>query len=281
MVERLGPEQRVVATLDDLRDVVRRNRERLRALQPPHVDRIVEIARRAQVDLEARLRALAPGRATAQRVRTLLAQVNDVVDEFGPEYGDQLGGEVEEIGREAAPIANEDLLAQLRVWEDEHPTAARAAVRLERVEGALRPGLLEHFTQSRLRYGDAAIAEMRNSLALSYLSDESVAQAAERMAGAVGIEEWRAERIVRTEQSNAFHLQWQEEVEADLGDQADEWRKQLVATFDTRTGEDSKSVNGQKRPLDGLFEDDKGRRYRQPPNRPNDRETVILVPADA
>jgi hypothetical protein len=237
------------------------------------------IARRAQADLEARLRRLAPGRASTQRVRAVLVQVNAVVDDLGRQLGEDLGGEVEAIGRQTAPIANTDLLAQLQVWSEDHPTAARAAIRLEDAAGAIRPGLLEHFEQSRLRYGDAAISDMRNALAQSYLSDETLIQAANRVADAVDIEEWRAERIVRTEQSNALHVQWLEEAQADLGDQADEWRKQLLATFDSRTGEDSKFVDGQTQPLDGEFVDNEGRRYRQPPNRPNDRETMILVPA--
>lgn len=268
-----------MAGVADLERSVQATRTRLRELQPAHVERILRISRTAQRELEDRLRALAPGQFTTQRVRAVLAQVNVVVDDLGRELGDDLGGVVEAIGREAAPIADSELLAQFTTWAEDHPSAARAAIRLEAAEGVIRPGLLEHFEQSRLRYGDAAISEMRDSLALSYLSDETTIQAANRLADTIAIEDWRAERIVRTEQSNAYHVQWLEEAQADLGPDADDWRKQLVATFDPRTGDDSKFVDGQERPLDGEFEDNKGRRYRQPPNRPNDRETVILVPA--
>lgn len=268
-----------MAGLADLERSIKATQARLRDLQPVHVERVLRISRQAQAELTARLRDLAPGRFTTQRVRAVLAQVNTVVDELGRELGEDLGAVVEGIGRQAAPIATDELLSQFQTWAEEHPTAARAAVRLEEAGGALRPGLLEHFEQSRLRYGDRAISDMRDSLSLSYLSDETTIQASNRLADAIGIEDWRAERIVRTEQSNAYHVQWLEEAQADLGPAADEWRKQLVATFDPRTGEDSKFVDGQERPLDGEFEDNEGRKYRQPPNRPNDRETVILVPA--
>jgi hypothetical protein len=46
--------------------------------------------------------------------------------------------------------------------------------------------------------------------------------------------------------------------------------------LDARTGDDSIRVNGQTRDIDEPFND--GRRdYQNPPNRPNDRETVVYI----
>lgn len=52
--------------------------------------------------------------------------------------------------------------------------------------------------------------------------------------------------------------------------------KRLVATFDTRTGKDSRLLHGQTRPARDMFFDPvHGRYYLHPPNRPRDREIVV------
>lgn len=88
----------------------------------------------------------------------------------------------------------------------------------------------------------------------------------------------RAERIVRTELSRAYNAGHQANaVAAQAADPEGGWRKQLVATFDNRTGEDSKFVHGQVREVDKPFKDNKGREYMHPPGRPNDREVQVVT----
>jgi len=263
--------------LDILKQTVQRNRARLRELQPGHVERLLELSREAQAEVTDRIRELDPTRFSSQRARVVLTEINDVIDEFGPEAGDSIGGAVEDLGTEAAGIAREDLRSQLEAWAEEHPGAERAIVRFDEAGETLSPGLLEYFETSRRRYGDQAIVRMRDAMALSLLNDETMIQSAGRLADSIGIEDWRAERIVRTEQSAAFHRQWIDEAREDIEGEEDDWRKELVATFDQRTGDDSRFVHGQQRPVDEEFEDNRGRKYQHPPNRPNDRETVILV----
>ncbi len=267
--------------LDILRDTVARNRERLRAVQPAHVAKLLALSLKAQAEVTERIRSLDPTRFSSQRARVVLTEINEGIDELGRQLGGDIGDAVEALGTEAAGIAREDLRAQLEAWTEEHPGAARAIVRFDEAAETLSEGLLEHFEVSRLRYGDQAILRMRDAMSLSLLNDETMIQAAARIADSVGIEEWRAERIVRTEQSTSFHRQWIDEAREDLDDDVDDFRKELVATFDPRTGDDSKFVHGQRQKLEDPFTDNAGRVYQHPPNRPNDRETVILVLADA
>ena len=63
--------------------------------------------------------------------------------------------------------------------------------------------------------------------------------------------------------------------------------KRLVTTFDQRTGEDSKQLNGQTVPVNADFVWMKKTKlgiervtYAAPPNRSNDRETVVPWRAD-
>jgi hypothetical protein len=204
-----------VADLELLKRTVRRNRERLRNIQPGHVERLLALSREAQAEITERMRGLDPTRFSSARAGVFLAQINDGIDELGRQLGEQLGDAVEDLGTEAAGIAKEDLRAQLEVWVEDHPGAERAIARLDEAAEVLSPGLLEHFEVSRRRYGDQAISRMRDAMSLSLLNDETMIQTAGRLADSIGIEDWRAERIVRTEQSAAFHRQWLDEAKAD------------------------------------------------------------------
>jgi len=122
---------------------------------------------------------------------------------------------------------------------------------------------------------------VRDALSHSILMNETVDEAVERVVGTSGVferEAWRAERIVRTELSHSYGVVKQRAMESTREEMPD-LQKRLVATFDNRTGEDSKELNGQTVPVDQpfLWKKPNGEtvRYMQPPNRPNDREVVI------
>jgi len=82
-----------------------------------------------------------------------------------------------------------------------------------------------------------------------------------------------AERIVRTELMGAYNRAGYEAgkvVQEELGDML----KILAATFDDRTAADSYAVHGQIRKPSEAFSD-WFHNYLNPPNRPNDRETIV------
>jgi hypothetical protein len=83
-----------------------------------------------------------------------------------------------------------------------------------------------------------------------------------------------AERIVRTEVMNAHGFAQFEGIRAVNKAVGGGMLKILVATFDDRTGADSYAVHGQIRRPEEAFEDWYSS-YQHPPNRPNDRETVV------
>lgn len=83
-----------------------------------------------------------------------------------------------------------------------------------------------------------------------------------------------AERIVRTELMNAHNAAQWEGLRAVNQQVGGTMLKVLVATFDNRTASDSYAVHGQIRRPEEAFED-WYHKYQHPPNRPNDRETVV------
>lgn len=82
-----------------------------------------------------------------------------------------------------------------------------------------------------------------------------------------------ATRIVRTEAMGAYNRAGWESIR-DADEQLGDMTKILAATFDERTGADSFAVHGQIRRPEEAFESWFGF-YQHPPNRPNDRETVV------
>ena len=187
------------------------------------------------------------------------------------------------MGRQAAGIGRESLIRQINHWHDAFPGAVRRIAAVDVAGDLLADGLLEYYQASRLRYGTSAIAGIRSAMASASLSGETVSQTFEKIAKVFRMPQWRAERIVRTEQSFATHRRQVEDMRDVYGEDVVEWRKQLIAVVpsDGRTGLDSLFVHGQTRKIDEPFRDNQGRVYMHPPNRPNDRETLVMVPAPA
>lgn len=263
-----------------IREIIAAQQVQLRALDRPYALRLRKLAEEAQRELTDTLRGLAPGRFSAQQTRVVLAQVRGVTDAVGARYGIRMSAEMRALSVEAGSIGRESLLAQIDEWGERYTGSVRAIARVDLAAEQLRPALLEY--HSAERYTAGAIHDMRDLMSRGSLSGESLIQTADQMAGELGLTPYQAERIVRTEASRALHIVQADDMTALFGEDAGEgWLKQLVATFDDRTGADSKFVHGQAVALDGLFRDNEGREYELPPNRPNDREAVVHVPKAA
>lgn len=254
--------------------LVRQQQAELEGIAPGHVARLVAIGVDLRAEFERQLQRLAPGRFTTQQTRMVLARVRALVELLGAEMGQRIGDEIEALGKVAAKFGRDGLLQQLQVWSADHGLPTTDRTRLAR--DLLDPGLVEYYEDLRGSYGAEFVQKMRTTLVRGAISNETVAQTTERLAAVLDVPESRAEMIVRTEQSFAKHRRELADTKAlDLG-----LAKQLVTTFDDRTGEDSKFVDGQVRALDEPFEDNEGRTYQHPPNRPNDREVMVMVPEE-
>lgn len=139
--------------------------------------------------------------------------------------------------------------------------------------------LVQHQT-SVARYGQAMIGEFRSIMRDGLLTgtfthkmvDDLVAHGGP--GGLFQAKRYWAARIVRTEvahAANASRLATIIEAQKDFPDMG----KKILATFDTRTAQDSMWVHGQVRAPQDLFQDGAGRQYLRPPGRPNDRETIV------
>lgn len=129
------------------------------------------------------------------------------------------------------------------------------------------------------RYGASTMQRFEEVIQESMLSGEDWASARMRLTDeSMWLEShprfW-AERIIRTETMAAYNRAGHE-VMRQAEDAVGKCVRILCAHFDDRTGWDSYQVHGQVRRMEEPFEDGEGRLYMVPPNRPNDREIVIL-----
>lgn len=256
------------------------------------VGRMKKLYADARGELEEKLRRLTrAGKGDtfgAQHLRMVLTQVADAVASFEP----KLVHHLEQTGRMAGNLAPRHLTNMVGKMESQFGRmtpvvqAAQAAVVRGAYPGVART-LLDKYRQSAKTYGPETMTAIRSGLAHSIIQEETVDEAVGRVVGTDGMfdaQRWRAERIVRTEMSYSYHVTNQHALEQ-LAPAVPKMMKRLVATHDSRTGEDSVELDGQTVPVDQPFvwvvKDSKGHptgkvvRYMAPPNRPNDRETVI------
>ena len=241
-----------------------------------HRAALVVMAQELNERLTRVMRKLAKDRYFTQETRVIVAQARVVAEVLGAEYGDHIYTVIKQVGHDAATRGRDSLVHEIEAWGPEFTGSMRRLVRVHEASDALDPGLLDYYRVSRETYGMEAIDKMHRILALANLSGETVAQTTDKLSQVMALPAWRADRIVRTEQAFALSRRRLLDLRA-LGEDH-LWRKQLIATFDDRTADDSKFVHGQVRRLDEPFIDNKGRHYQYPPNRPNDREVMVFIP---
>lgn len=138
---------------------------------------------------------------------------------------------------------------------------------------------LRMFVNSFRRYGEAVVREIElevvKNIALGIPWPLARERVHELTKSVVGDKTWMVDRILVTETSHAWNGTQQAALEAE--DRPDDpMMKQLVATFDRRTGKDSVLLHGQVRPVKEPFYDGyHGFEYMHPPNRPRDREIIV------
>jgi len=273
-----------MTTDEKIRQLIVAQMEELAGLLPERAAQIVRAAKRAQASLLKRLKALGPESFSAQFTRARLVEIAGIVDRSGAEWGELVGREGQAAAVEAALVGRRGIVKQLQARSEKFAGLIGSVATVGKAAGLGSPGLLEYYRQSREAYGLEAIARMRSLMMRSALEGDSLPVTWAKVSDKMDMPIWRAERIARTEHSFAMHRAQVQVVRDLFGASVDQqWRKQLITSFDQRTGSDSVSVHNQIRPINKPFRDNEGRVYMQPPNRPNDREVMVLLPewADA
>ncbi len=256
----------------ELRKALATHQRAIRRLSLSNARALVVLTEEAAEEAMKQIRPLAPRRFASAKAAEHLKQLRAIVEELGEKLGEDIGELLEDTGLKASQIGRRALTAQVNAQVLQFGIPE---VNLQFAADLLDEALLEHYAVSADFYGSGAIRKMRLSMAAGVLRGESLAAVWERMAEDMGIPLFRAERIVRTEASFATHRRQLADMRENGGD---DWWKQLVTLFDDRTGSDSKVIHGQRRRLNRPFKRSNGELFDHPPDRPNDRGTMIFVP---
>jgi uncharacterized protein with HEPN domain len=175
---------------------------------------------------------------------------------------------------DAVALAPDHIEDEIEAWLSFYGAEART-INLGAVASLEVETLIERYQESLAAYGQTVANRIRDDIANGIISRESINSIVDGVRASINGEQWRAERIVRTEMMNAYNeAHYQGLLEAQRTD-IPELQKSCIATFDARTDADSLPVNGQVQDLGDPFVDGDGRQYLHPPGRPNDREKEI------
>jgi hypothetical protein len=264
----------------------------VRMAQEAGAKRTLATLRRAQNELNQRLRraeglrGIGADTFSATQMRVTLEQIRNAIEQVK----DGMRETVVDTGTRSATFAAESTINYIQRADQKFTgiagrlglTEARVMDRavkgtessiLNRLIGDEKagPGILE-------RYGDNVIKKFEGILQQRFIQKTPWSDVRNQLIAESDFLQgapmsW-AERIVRTEVMAAHNrASWEglRAVNAQVGGQM---LKILSATFDDRTSADSYAVHGQIRKPEEAFED-WNHQYQHPPNRPNDRETVV------
>ncbi len=243
--------------------------------------KIIDSYKRVRHELRDRLDSLPSGSFTAQRVRSVLVQVDAALDSMNTGLLDNM----DNASGSAAEMGASHLIDEIRKW-DKHFTGAAQPINLDVVtlEADNSTFLFNH--RELYKSGMTAYsAQLRGRMAQG-LMDASVEQlpmgeVVQRLSKTFLGEEWKLQRIVRTELHNVYSSVKLNSMSKLAEDDIPDLRKTLYNPLDSRTADDSKYEESLHLvvPVDEPFEytwKGKVRRFQAPPDRPNDRQ--ILIP---
>jgi len=217
---------------------------------------------------------------------------------------DQMLGELNAATREAQVESLHTLVRNYKRLEKHFSGHApvlpiEEAARFAGVIDKSRGSLLRQHKTSINRYGMAVIEKAQDAMSVSAASGETLDGAIGRVHEVVQGEWWQAERIARTESAYAYNSSHAEGIKEIAKEDVDVWMQWTEfcgpdgAPLDIRVGVDSIALNGQVAPPGGVFtmpptapfpdakgnvkvsESLVGKSWEFPPNRPNDRATIL------
>lgn len=277
-----------------------------RLLDRGGVARLRKLYDDAQSKLEGKLaRAIGSAAApfTIHQYRVLLAHVRQGQMQIAHRMGDEAAA----ITVETQTDALRGIISQIKRLESATDAPAvtlpiEEASRFAGVVDRRKTSLLNQNRSSMLTYGSRLVKKIEQHLALSLVSGDTNAEAVERIAHTAHVEFWRAERIVRTEQSWAAHatiVDGLKDSEAAIGELYMRWTELVSENgrpLDDRVAADSVAMHGQVARPGGLFtmpdsaasivihnrygesrvsDDLIGETWPHPPLRPHDRATIV------
>lgn len=255
--------------------------EAIQSLSEKESERVVKAYRRVRQDLRDRLDVLGSGTFTAQKTRGAMMQVDLALEKMASDVND----EMDSSSLNASTMGIENLIKEIEKWNKKF-TGAVLPINMNVVAVATDVSeMLFNKREASLRaYNESIRSQMANAIADATIAQSTMSELVSNIGRFFLGEEWRIDRIVRTELHNVYNkgkIRGMTDLWGNGEGEIPDLKKTLFHPMDSRTGKDSIWLNKHNPivPIDEPFvETSTGKRleYMAPPNRPNDR--AILIP---
>ena len=249
------------------------------------------------LQIRTKLSRTTSGTFSEVTVRGMLAQIKLAMATLTRESAGHMGEAAFRVSMESARAMLSNMAALERQFGEGVVSMPMTEIaRLRGLAAEEASSLLVTHQSSIARYGAHLIGRMETELSTALAVGETSIGAIDRVMKVGNLEWWRAERIVRTELSQAYNAthkavadEFSQELDGEMWTMWSEHVSEDGVALDDRVGDDSLAMHGQVAPPGGLFtqpprapagqevsESLVGEEWANPPNRPNDR--AVLVP---
>lgn len=245
--------------------------------------RVIDSYRRVRQDLRDRLETIPSGTFTAQRARSTVVQIDAALKAMNTNLFDDM----DSAAQESAELGIEHLIAEIEKWDDEF-VGTVSELSIDVVESATNTKklLINNYKSSINSYSSALRGRLSQGIGDGVIAQSTTGEIMNTIGKTLLGDQWRLERIVRTE-ILGIYSRGKLNAMTDLTGDIPDLMKTVYNPMDSRTAKDSiyveKLVEGEDPrmiiPVDDYFEytwKKKKRKYLAPPDRPNDRS--ILIP---
>ena len=263
-------------------DLVQRSIEEVDALETKEQKKLLRTFRNVRQELQDRLLVIPEGTFTEQQLNITLVQVQAGIEAIKRDLKGQLNDSAEVLSTKGVQDLIKQITRMSKKFEGvEQPLNFNAIVAAQTTQRFL----LNKYESSVEAYGESLRSQIVSNITQSMVTRDNTDRTVARLRSDIGKfflgEEWKLNRIARTELHNIYNVSklqgMQDTKEQDIPD----LMKAMMHPMDNRTGEDSKQLAEQNPivPLDEPFvQKYRGKTFRfmGPPSRPNDR--AVLVP---
>lgn len=260
--------------------------KQVRALEEKEARRVLKLYEQSRQNLRDRLDALPGGTFTAQQTRGTLLQVELAIREMNRILADEMSTAAEDI----AGVGIDHLVVELNRFNKEF-SGAVVPINLDAAVVASDTSnfLFNRYQTSLEAYGQDLRSTIATEITNAAIEEVPFGQITRNLSRFFLGEQWKLERIVRTELHNVYNIGKINGMKDLVEDQIPDLMKALYHPMDSRTADDSKQAAVQNPivPIDEPFRYTYTRQtksgpvreervFMAPPDRPNDRS--ILIP---
>lgn len=265
-----------------VQDTVQATIEKVDSLEEKEQKRLLKAFRRVRRDLQDRLLTIPEGTFSEQQLNVTLVQVQAAIEAIKQDLKRGMVNSAEIL----ADRGISDLISEVSRFEKKF-TGSVQPLNIDRVIVAQNTNnfLVNKYEASLDAYGESLRADITQNIINSLIARDTTQRTVSRMTSDIGKffqgEEWKLNRIVRTELHNVYNLAKMNTMLETRDQTLPDLKKTLMHPIDDRTGQDSKTLARRNpvvdvdQPFRFTFKGDE-RVFMFPPDRPNDR--AILVP---